>query len=230
MDVFITWADAFRISLQSVSVGVIAFLPKLIIALVLFFVGWAFAGIISKAIQSISKKTKFEHLFEQAGVTGALAKNGVHFSIGKIIGEIVRWSLIVIFLVPTLELLGLSETTALLKAGVIEYIPKIIRAGLALIIAAVIADGMKGAVITAARSVNIKSAVALGSFTKYMIWIFAILIALTALGIASTLIYIIVVGFIGMIAVGGAIAIGIGGKDIAAGMLSRLHDEVRPRQ
>ena len=100
----------------------------------------------------------------------------------------------------------------------------------ALIIAAVIADGMKGAVITAARSVNIKSAVALGSFTKYMIWIFAILIALTALGIASTLIYIIVVGFIGMIAVGGAIAIGIGGKDIAAGMLSRLHDEVRPRQ
>lgn len=230
MDVFITWADAFRISLQSVSVGVIAFLPKLIIAVILFFVGWAFAGIVSRAIQALSKRTKFESLFEQAGITGSLAKNGVHFSIGKIIGEIIRWSLIVIFLVPTLELLGLSETTALLKAGVIEYIPKIVRAGFALVIAAVIADAMKMAVTTAARSVNVKSAVLLGGFTKYIIWIFAVLIALTTLGIASTLIYIIVVGFIGMLAVGGALAIGLGGKDMAGDMLNHLREELRPRR
>ena len=230
MDVFITWADAFRISLQSVSVGVIAFLPKLIIALILFFVGWAFAGIVSKAIQSLSKRTKFESLFEQAGITGSLAKNGVHFSIGKIVGEIVRWSIVVIFLVPTLELLGLSETTALLKAGVVEYIPKIILAALAMIIAAVVAQGMQMAVTTAARSVNIKSASTLGGFVKYVIWVFAVLIALTTLGIASTLIYIIVVGFIGMLAVGGAIAIGIGGKDIAHDVLGHLREELRPRR
>lgn len=225
-----TWADAFRISLMSVSSGVIQFVPKLILIVVLFFVGWAFAKIVSTAIQSLSKKTRFENLFEQAGITGSLAKNGIHFSAGKIIGEIVRWSLVVIFLVPTLESLGLSETTSILKSGVLDYLPKIVHAGLALIIAVVIARGMQIATTTAARSVNIRSASTLGAFVKYVIWIVAIMIALTELGIGEQIIYTILIGFIGMITLGGAIAIGLGGKDLAHDALSHLKDEIRPRQ
>lgn len=230
MDIFITWADAFRISLQSVTMGVVSFLPSLVLSLVLFFIGWGFAGMVSKAIQSLSKKTKFENLFEQAGVTAALAHSGIKFSIGKVVGEIVRWSLIVIFLVPTLETVGLSETTSLLKSGVVEYIPKVILSVIVMIIAAVVAGAMQKATETAARSVNVKSAATLGAFVKYVIWVFAVLIALTELGIASTLIYIIVIGFVGMIAVGGAIAIGLGGKEAAGRMINHISDEIRPRQ
>ncbi len=230
MDLFMTWADTFRISLMSVSAGVIQFVPKLILVIVLFFIGWAFAKIVSSAIQSLSRKTRFENLFEQAGITGSLAKSGIHFSAGKIIGEIVRWGLVVIFLVPTLESLGLSQTTSILKDGVLEYLPKIVHAGLALIIAVVIARGMQIATTTAARSVNIRSATTLGAFVKYIIWVFAIMIALTELGIGEQIIYTILIGFIGMIAVGGAIAIGLGGKDIAHDALAHLKDELRPRQ
>jgi hypothetical protein len=54
-----TWADAFRISLMGVTGGVIQFLPKLILIIVLFFIGWAFAKIVSSAIQALSKKNSF---------------------------------------------------------------------------------------------------------------------------------------------------------------------------
>ncbi len=230
MDVINTWADVFRISLQSVTVGVLDFLPRLILSLVTFAIGWAFAGIVSRGIQSLSHKTKFEHLFKQAGITGALEKSGVHFSAGKFIGEIVRWVLIVIFLIPSLELVGLSEITSLLKSAAMDYLPKVVLAALVLVVAAVIAEAMQKAVTTAAGAANVKSAKTLGGFVKYVIWIFAILIALTELGIASTLIYIVLIGLVGMFAVGGAIAIGIGGKDIASDMLTKMREELRPRR
>ncbi len=230
MEVINTWADVFRISFQSVTIGTIDFLPKLLLALITFGVGWAFAGILSRGIQSLSKKSKFENLFEQAGVTGALERSGVHFSAGKFIGEIVRWVVVVVFLIPSLELVGLSEITSLLKSAAMDYLPKVFVAALVLVVAAVIAEGMQRAVSTAAGAANVKSARTLGSFVKYVIWVFAALIALTELGIASTIIYIVLIGLVGMFAVGGAIAIGIGGKEIAHDMLTKLREEFRPRR
>lgn len=230
MDVFTTWADVFRVSLQSVTFGVIDFLPSLLLAIITFFIGWAFAGIVSRGIQSLSKKSKFEDLFNQAGITGSLAKSGIHFSAGKLIGEILRWVLIIVFLIPALELVGLSEITSLLKTTAIEFLPKVILAAFVLVIAAVIAEAMKRVVETAAGAANVSSAKTLGSFVKYSIWIFAVLIALTELGIASTLIYILLIGVVGMFAVGGAIAIGTGGKDIARDILTHMREEFRPKR
>ncbi len=230
MDVLNTWADVFRISFQSVTIGVIDFLPKLLLALITFAVGWVFAGIVSRGVQSLSIKTKFENLFEQAGITGSLAKAGVHFSAGRLIGEILRWVIIVVFLIPSLELVGLSEITSLLKSATMDYLPKVVLAAFVLVVAAVIADAMQKAVTTAAGAATIRSARTLGTFVKYVIWVFAVLIALTELGIASTLIYIILIGVVGMFAVGGAIAIGIGGKEIAQEMLGKIRDEFRSRR
>ncbi len=230
MEVLNTWADVFRISFQSVTIGVIDFLPKLLLALITFAVGWIFAGIVSRGIESLSIKTKFEKLFEQAGITSSLHKVGVHFSAGRLIGEIVRWVIIVVFLIPSLELVGLSEITALLKSAALDYLPKVVLAALVLVVAAVIAEGMQKAVATAAGAASVKSAKTLGTFVKYVIWVFAVLIALTELGIASTLIYIVLIGLVGMFAVGGAIAIGIGGKEIASDLLNKLREEFRSRR
>lgn len=230
MDVINTWADVFRISLQSVTIGVIDFLPRLLLALITFGIGWAFAGIVSRGIQRLSRQTKFENLFEQAGITSSLARSGIHFSAGKFIGEIVRWVLIIVFLIPSLELLGLSEVTSLLRSTAVDYLPKVILAALVLVIAAVIAEGVQRLVSTTAGAANVRAARTLGGFAKYSIWIFAVLIALTELGIAANLIYIFVIGFVGMWAVGGAIAIGLGGKEMASNILAKAREELRPRQ
>ena len=230
MDTFITWADAFRLALQGVTVSVIDFLPKILLALITFAIGWAFANIVTRGIQSLSQKTKFENLFAQAGVTDALSKVGVRFSAGKFIGEIVRWILIVVFLIASLELVGLSEVTSLLKSAAMEYLPKVLLAAVVMVVAAVIADAMQKAVATAAGAANVSSARTMGSFVKYVIWVFAVLVALTELGIGSTLIYILLIGVVGMFAVGGAIAIGLGGKDIAGNMLTHLRDEFRGKK
>ena len=56
----------------------------------------------------------------------------------------------------------------------------------------------------------------LGSITKYAIWIFAFIIALSELGIASAFMQILFTGVVVMLAIAGGLAFGLGGKEAAA--------------
>jgi hypothetical protein len=230
MNIFSVWSEALFIGVQSVGVGLVEFLPKLVLAVIMFAIGYAFAGIASRAIVALSVKSKFEDLFSHVGVTTSLQEKGVHFSIGKIIGEIIRWFIVIIFLIPALEIIGLSEATSLLKISALTYLPKVILAVLVMVVSLVLAEGAKKAVTISSKSANIGAANTLGGVTKYAIVIFGALIALTEMGIASELIYILVIGVIGMFAVGGAIAIGLGGKDLANDILSKAREELRSKK
>lgn len=230
MGAFNVWADAFSIALAGVGAGFIEFVPRFVLAILAFVVGWIFAKLVSKGIQSLSKSSKFESLFEQAGVSQSFSKTGLRFSAGKLIGEVVRWCIVIVFLIPTLEILGLSEITSLLKSTAQDYLLKVVLAALVLVIATVIADFLGTAVSASARAADVKSANTLGGIVKYLVWIFAFLIAFTELGIAANIIYILLIGIVAMFALGGAIAIGLGGKDIASDMIRHLREEFRPRR
>jgi hypothetical protein len=56
--------------------------------------------------------------------------------------------------------------------------------------------------------------------------IFGLLAALSQLGIAVTIINIVVTGVIGMLALAFGLAFGLGGKDYAAHLINKLRDEL----
>ena len=62
---------------------------------------------------------------------------------------------------------------------------------------------------------NFKSAAMLGNIARIVIIVFAVLVALRTVGVASDLIYILFVGIVGMIALAGGLAFGLGGRDAA---------------
>jgi hypothetical protein len=72
---------------------------------------------------------------------------------------------------------------------------------------------------------NLRSAHMLGTVAKYAVWVFAFIIALGQLGIAETYMTTLFAGIIGMIALGGALAFGLGGKDAAGRFIARLGEE-----
>ena len=77
---------------------------------------------------------------------------------------------------------------------------------------------------------NLRSTNMLGSLVKYTIWVFAFIIALGQLGVAEGYMNTLFAGIIGMIAVGGALAFGLGGKDAAARLISKLGEEMSHRE
>jgi hypothetical protein len=230
-----TWGNVFNESLQSLWLSFTQFAPKLIVAIVFFIIGWVLASLIAKAIEQVFASLKIDSLFSSIKVDNFLKKAGMSLNSGYFVGQVVRWFVIIIFLLPSLSLvfpvdpaLGTNAIAYFLGHDVLGYLSQVIVAALVLIIAAVVSEGLSKAVIASSKSVNLKSANMLGAVAKYAVWIFAIIIALGKLGLSEFMLPLFW-GIIAMLAIGGAIAFGLGGKDAASRLISKLGDEMSHR-
>src|SRR5690606_11441515 len=122
---------------SSVWAGVIAFLPKLIVALLVFVVGWIIASLLARAVGQILKTLKLDHALRGAGLEQTLGRAGLSLDSGKFIGSLVRWFIIVVFLIAALDIVGLTQVTDFLSNVVLGYLPQVIVAVLIMLIAVV---------------------------------------------------------------------------------------------
>jgi len=119
----------------------------------------------------------------------------------------------------------LDSIRMFLVEDVIGYLPHVIVAAFILIIASVVSQAVAKLVAASTRAMSVASANMLGTITKYAVWIFALIIALGELGIAREYMGVLFTGLIGMLALAGGLAFGLGGKDTAARFLAKVNDE-----
>ncbi len=228
--IWLSWGDVFNASLQTLWWGFVQFVPKLILAIVFFVIGWALGSIIAKAFEQVFKALKIDSLLHSISLDDFLRKAGMNLNSGYFIGQVIKWFVIVIFLLPSLNLLGLDDVAYFLKDGVLGFLPKVIVAALILIIATFVSDFLSRTVRAGAKAMSLKSAHMLGSLVKYVVWVFAFIIALGQLGVAEVYMGTLFMGLVGMIALGGALAFGLGGKEAAGRLISRLGEEMSHRE
>lgn len=220
-----TWADVTVQSFQTLWGGFINFLPNLLGAIIIFLIGWAIAVGLEKLVYQIVKVLRIDPLLERLGVGQSLEKAGFKINTGQWLGALVKWFLIVVFLMAATDILGLAEVTTFLKS-VLFYIPNVIVAALIILVAVWAANVLQKIIRVSATASNIKAVNFSATITKWAILIFGFLAALVQLGIAPSLIQTIVTGFVAMIAIAGGVAFGLGGKDLASNLLTQLRDEL----
>lgn len=216
-----TWADVTVQSFQVLWGGFISFLPKFIGAIIIFLIGWAIAIGLQRLFEQIFKVLKVDPLLEKLGVGKSLEKAGFKLHTGAWVGLIVKWFLIIVFLMAATEIIGLGEVTNYLKS-VLYYIPNVFVAALIMIVAVWAANVLQKVIMVSVSATNIKAANLSASLTKWSIMIFGLLAALMQLGIAPSLIQTIVTGLVAMLAIAGGVAFGLGGKDIAGDILGKF--------
>ncbi len=224
-NIWMTWGEVFHRSLQDLWWGFILFAPKLIMAIVFFIIGWILGSIIAKALEQVFASLKIDRLFQSLGADNLFRRAGMSLDTGYFIGQVVKWFVIIVFLLPSLSLVGLGDIATFLKEDVLGFLPKVVLAAFVLIIATVLSDALSRAVQAGARSMNLSSANMLATVAKYAVWVFAFIIALGKLGLGDYM-SILFSGIIGMLALGGALAFGLGGKEAAGRLISRLGEEV----
>lgn len=227
-NIWMTWSEVFNTSLQSLWFGFMQFTPKLVFAIIFFLLGWFLGSIVVKAVEQVFKSLKIDSLFASVGLDNLLRKAGMNLNTGRFVGEIVRWFVIVVFLLPSLNLVGLYDVSSFLRDDVLGFLPKVIIATFVLIIAAVVSEGFSKAVLASAKSMNLKSAHMLSATTKYVVWVFAFIIALGKIGLNDYM-SVLFTGLVGMLALGGALAFGLGGKEAAGRLISKLGEESSQR-
>jgi len=229
-NIWVTWGDVFNTSLQDLWWGFIQFAPKLIVAIIFFIIGWILGSLVAKAFEHVINALKVDKLFASIGMDDFFRKAGMNLNTGYFIGQVVKWFVIIVFLLPSLNLVGLDYISFFLKDDVLGFLPRVIVAAFILIIATIVAEALSKVVNSSARAMNLHSANMLGTVTKYAVWIFAFIIALGQLGVAPAYMQILFAGIIGMLAIAGALAFGLGAKDAAGRFVAKIGEDIAHHQ
>lgn len=223
-----TWGEVFTSSLYNLWLGFADFVPALFLAIIIFILGWVIASVIGKLVSQIFSAIKLDKLLEEIGAKSLLQKAGFRLDSGHFFGELVKWFIVIVFLIASLETLGLSQVNEFLTV-VLNYIPQVIIAALILVVATVVADAVRRLIEGSAKAMDVKSARMAGAIAKWAIWVFALIIALSELGIAPQFMATLFTGIIAMIALAGGLAFGLGGKEAAGRVINRVSDSVSHR-
>lgn len=230
MPIISDWGLQLSDAFTGIGIQVLQFLPKLLLAVVIFIAGWVVGSVLSEVVSKIVKAIKIDSVLESAGARGLLDKAGFNLNTGAFLGGLVKWFIIIVFLVTALDILRLEAVNAFLTNVVLGYIPQVIVATLILVTAAVLADLTQKVMTGGARALDSKSAGFVGGVARWAIWIVAILAALNQLGIAGGMMQTLFTGLVAMLAIAGGLAFGLGGKDAAARYIEKLREDISNRR
>lgn len=222
-----SWLDVLQQSFQQLTAGVVAFIPNLVFAVVIFVIGWVIGSLVAKLIAQGIKALRVDQALKSAGVDEVMNRAGWNLNSGAFIGGLVQWFIIVLFLVASLEVLGLTQVTIFLQQVVLLYLPQVIVAALILVVAAVVAETAGRIIQGGAMAAGVSSANLAGTMARYAIWIFAILTALGQLGVASPFVQTLFTGVVVALSLAFGLAFGLGGQEAAARTIEKVRSEIK---
>ncbi len=226
---FDTWGQTLTLSYQSLWSGIVSFVPNLVVALIILILGWLVGALFGRAIWQVFRSLKVDEALRRAGFEGFLRRGGINLDSGAFIGGLVKWFIIVVFLMAAFSVLGLTDVNTFLRDVVLNYIPHVIIASLVLLVAGVIGDVVERLVVTAGKTAQVRSSHFAGSVAKWAVWIFAILVALSQLDIAAIFSQTLFTGVVIAVSLALGLSFGLGGQEAAARFIEKLRGEMSER-
>jgi hypothetical protein len=206
-------AGAVQGSFYDLWYTVAAYLPAILAAVIVFVIGWIIGVILYRVVVEVVRVLRIDDAVKAAGLNDAARSAGFSLDVGRFLGTLVMWFVILVFLVASLEI-------------VLLYLPQVIVAALILILGAVVAEIVKGLVAGSARAAGAHGANLAGTVAKWAIWVTAILAALNQLGVATEFVQTIFTGFVIAASLAFGLAFGLGGKEAAARTIERVRSEI----
>jgi len=201
------------------------FIANLLLALVVFVIGYLISIGIGKLIAEILKSVKFNKLFEKEGWRSAMQRANIEVNPAEFIGAIFKWVFVIVALLVAVDILNLNAFAGFLTQ-VLNYLPNVLVAVLVFVVAIIISDIVEKLVRVTVERLKVGSGYVAASIVKWAIWVFTFFLILDQLLPTSLLIKTlyssIVYGIVGALALGIGLAIGLGGKDTAARIISDM--------
>jgi Conserved TM helix len=214
------WGTAIFNALSNAVNLILTFIPRLLGFLVILIVGLIIAALVAKAVTFLLRKVGFDRMSDRIGLTRFEQRMGVKMDTAGLLGRVIYWFIVLIFLVPAADALGVPAVSNVLNE-LVAYIPNVFVAILVLFLGAlaatVVADLVRGAVASA----NIGNPNIFAGIARWAIIGFAALIALEQLNIASSLLNELFGAIVAAVAIAFGLAFGLGGQDAARRWLAR---------
>lgn len=213
--------DILGQALLDTMLTLIAFLPNVILAVVIFALGFLCGGVLSRAVHHLVSVLRIDKALHKAGMDAVSEKAGITISLAGFLAGIIKWMVIIAFTIASAEILGLTQITQLLR-DILLYIPQVVIAALVIVIATLVGDFVARLIDHSTKATGLKGHFAAQVARWSVIIIGGVFPALTQLRIAQGLVEVLFTGvvFAGSLALG--LAFGLGGRDAAAKTLEKM--------
>ncbi|MEX2113932.1 MAG: mechanosensitive ion channel domain-containing protein [Pirellulales bacterium] len=220
--------DAVRQSFENAWAQTISIAPQIVAMVVVIVLGYVAARFVGKAIATLAEKLGLQNAADQSGLADSMHRMGLQRNVPAIIGTIVFWLLMSVFLMAAFNILGLQAVSEAMQA-IVAYIPKLLVATVVIVVGLLLATFLRGVVATSADRVGLSYAEYLANGCYYVFALLTFIAAFNQLGLQFELLEQLILIAAGAVAVGFALAFGLGGRDVMAGILAgyyvrqRLH-------
>jgi hypothetical protein len=197
-----------------------AFLPKLLVAMVILLVGFLVAKAIRFAIEKGLRAINFHIVTQRSGIDGFLKKGGTEIDTIGLLGLLAYWMVILVSLFVAFDGMNMPNVTDLIRR-VMLFVPRLAVGLLILAFGAYFARFVSHAVISYCRGIGMRDADALGALARYAIMVFVVMIAIDQLDIGGDIVREAFLILLGGLVLALALAFGLGGRRWAAAHLER---------
>jgi hypothetical protein len=216
------WGEALLTSFSAALAMFLSAIPLLIAFAVILIVGWFIASLIAKGVSAVLRAVRFNDLAHRSGFSGFVQSMGVHTDSAGLIANVAKWFVRLIALVVAFDALGLPAVSEVLQQ-LLLWLPNLVVALVILVLAGLAANAVSSIVRGATAEAGFSNPGMLATVARFAIWTFAIVIAINQLGIATTLVNTLFMGFVGALALATGLAFGLGGRDTAARIVSNWY-------
>jgi len=216
------WGKVVLVFVQILFEKIGAYLPQMIGAIIILVIGWLSAKMLRRLTSKVLRVCGIVELSKKIKIHDMLKKVGMTKSLDQIIGGLVYYIVLLIFIISASEVLGFKLVLDTLNKF-LGYLPHVLGAFLILIIALYLAKVIKDGLASASSTLNIAYASGLSTVFEILIVGFGIVLALTELGLDMTIftnnITIIIAGMV----LAMALSIGLGSRSIMSNVLARYY-------
>ena len=213
--------DILGQALVDTGMTLISFLPSVIIAIIVFALGWGFGAVLGRAVDHIVTALRIVRALHQAGFDRLSEKAGIRVSVAAFLGGVVKWSVVIAFTLASAEILGLSQVTQLLR-DILVYIPQVIIAAVILVIAMLLGDFVSRLVSHSVKATGMNGDLAAQMAKWAIVIVGGVFPALTQLRIAQGLVEVLFTGVVFAISLALGLSFGLGGRDAAARAIEKM--------
>ena len=207
--------ESVRESLHQVG----AFVPRLLLAVVILVLGWLIAKAVRFAIVKGLRAINFSVVTDKAGIDQFLKQGGANIDTVRVLGSLAYWLVILAALMVASNSLDLAYVTDVI-GRIVLFLPKVMFAVVILVFGAYFARFVGSALTKYLHENRIGEAGLIGRLALYAIMVFVIMIALDQMGLGDIIRQAFLI-IIAAIALGLALAFGLGGQKRAADLIER---------
>jgi hypothetical protein len=203
-------------SFQNTTDTVFDFLPNLVGFLLILLVGYIIARVVAGVTRKLFEKAHIDRRLQESSASGYVDAALPGASPSKGVARVVFWLIFVFFLFTAIGALGIPAVTGFMNQ-VLGYLPNVIVAILIFVVAALLSGAVAGAV---ARFMgDTPTGKVVGSVVPAVVMVIAFFMILEQLQIAPEIVRIAFTAIMFALALGLALAFGLGGRDLAAELL-----------